>query len=389
MFTLISSQESLPFNNNGKKRAITSKSILVNNNKNNKNNKDKKDNNSLNLKTTDELSNIFNSILSESSQSSELKYNSKDLLSIYIRKNRNKVNEILIEISKFFDRVKINPELLIQCMDSIFNSLLENNQIIYFLKLMVPILIESLYQIKTQNLTIMNKLTSFIGKIIKQGGIFIRELIEKYIDILFEPFIHDEDNNINQGNRRLISIQLFCQFFKNSSLLAFNKIVGKDSFDRFLKVIDCYKDHKKEIRIMIGELLMNFIKMFIGRDKDTKYFYLKLIYDNILQEYNENLENNNDIPNDYNIVSGYIIVVESIYLSEPSFFKDSSVYFELLNNLLKCSNSNNISIKKEFIKFIPELYHINKNEFKSKYEKQFLEYINSLLNIKTNAEIRN
>ena len=39
-----------------------------------------------------ELSNIFNSIESESSKINELKFNTADLLSIFIRKNRNKVN---------------------------------------------------------------------------------------------------------------------------------------------------------------------------------------------------------------------------------------------------------------------------------------------------------
>ena len=345
--------------------------------------------NNLNIKVTDELKSIFNSILSESSQSTELKYTSNELLSMYIRKNRNKLNETLLEISKFFNNTKINTELLIQCMDSVYYSLMENNQIINFLNLMIPILIKSLNQMKNQNLSAINKLASFIGKLIKQGGIYIRELIESNIDILLEKFNDEDVNFMNEGNTKAICIQLFSQIFKNSSLLAFNKIVGKDGFEKFLKVIDCFNDNKKEIRIMTGELIMQFIKMFVGRDKETKLFYLKLIYDCVLQQYNENLENNNDVPNDYNIVSGYIIIVESINISEPSFFRESSVYLDLLNNLFKCTNSNNINIKKEFIKFMPELYYLNKNEFKSKYEKEFIKYINTLLNIKTNSELRN
>ena len=133
---------------------------------------------------------------------------------------------------------------------------------------------------------------------------------------------------------------------------------------------------------MTGELIMHFIKMFIGRDKETKIFYLKQIYEHVLDEYNENLEKNNDIPNDYNILSGYIIVVENINLSEPSFFLDTSIYLELINNLFKCTISNNINIKKEFIKFLPELYYINKNEFKSKYEIKIMEYIKLVILLK-------
>jgi len=341
-----------------------------------------------NFSKNQELVNIFNSIASESSKINDLQFNTADLLSIYIRKNRNKVNETIKEISNFFSKEKINPELLIQCIEGVYNSLMENNQIISFLYLMMPILIKSLYQIKSQNSPTIDKLTNFIGKLLKKGGIYIRELIENNLDDLLEQFSDDEEY-LEDGSRKIISIKLFCQIFKNSSLLAFNKIIGKDGFDKFLRVIKCFKDNKKEIRVITGELIINFIKMFVGRDKETKYFYLKLIYDYALQEYNENLNNNNGISSDYNIVSGYMIVVESINLSGPSFFKDSSEYKELINNLNKCIESNDINIKKEYIKFMPELYYLNKNEFKEKYEKEFLEYITSLLNLKTNIEILN
>jgi len=335
-----------------------------------------------------ELSNIFKAILTESSQITELKFRTNNLLSIFIRKNRNKVNETITDVSYFFSKVKINPELLIQCVDGVFNSLMENNQIIRFLNLMMPILINSLYQIKLQNSSTIDKLNNFIGKLIKKGGIYIRELIENNIDDLLEQFIDDE-KYIEDGNRKIISIQLFCQIFKNSPLLAFNKIKAKDGMDSFLRVIDCYKDNKKEIRTMAGELIINFIKMLEGLDKETKYFYLKLIYDFASKEYKENSRNNNDIPNEYNIVSGFIIVLESLNISESSFFKDSSIYKELIENLYKCTESKDINIKKEFIKFMPELFYLNKNEFKKKYEKKFLEYINSLLNLRTNVEILN
>ena len=128
-----------------------------------------------------ELSNIFKAILTESSQITELKFRTNNLLSIFIRKNRNKVNETITDVSYFFSKVKINPELLIQCVDGVFNSLMENNQIIRFLNLMMPILINSLYQIKLQNSSTIDKLNNFIGKLIKKGGIYIRELIENNI----------------------------------------------------------------------------------------------------------------------------------------------------------------------------------------------------------------
>jgi len=88
-----------PYNTSNSKRNNTSKRISNNNNKKN----------DMYLKSPEELRNIFNLILSELSQSTELKFTTNDLLSLYIRRNRNKLNETLIEISKFFKEIKINP----------------------------------------------------------------------------------------------------------------------------------------------------------------------------------------------------------------------------------------------------------------------------------------
>ncbi len=83
------------------------------------------------------------------------------------------------------------------------------------------------------------------------------------------------------------------------------------------------------------------------------------------------------------------MIVKNLNMSEPSFFRNPSIYKELIDDLNKCTKTNNINIKKEFIKFIPELYYLNKKEFKDQYEKKFLEYITPLLNLKTNIEILN
>ena len=179
--------------------------------------------NNVNIKSSEELNNIFNLILSESSKSTELKYTTNELLSIFIRRNRNKINETFIEISQFFSTNKINSELLVQCLDGIFNSLMENNQIIDFINLIVPVLVKYLYQNKNQNLSSINKLYSFIGKLIKQGGLYIRELIENKIEILLEEFnFNEDDNNINEGKNKSISISIQLLMLKRSALTAFS-----------------------------------------------------------------------------------------------------------------------------------------------------------------------
>ena len=58
---------------------------------------------------------------------------------------------------------------------------------------------------------------------------------------------------------------------------------------------------------------------------------------------------------------------------------------------MKCKNcgKNKINIKIEFIKFIPDLYQMNKIIFKKKYLQEFLEYSNDILTKEGNIEIKN
>ena len=349
--------------------------------------------NSNNLNQNEDLNSIFNSMIRESLYENETKFNTSELLSIYIRKNRNKTNQLLKEIAQFFDTEYINPELLTQSIDAIFNSLLEKKQIINFFKLMLPILIKTLNKINVdkQNVPMFNKMSILTGKYINQGGIYIRELVEKNIDIILEKFNRKESNSREENwvNTKLISLKLLSQILKNSPLLAFNKIVGKKCFDRFFQVIDCYKDPIKDIRVANGILIYYFLQMFIGRDRATKNFYLNEIYNHINSEFINYINKREDTSNDYLIVSGFLISIENIILSEPSFFREMSDFPSLIKNLFKCFDSRNINIKKEFILFIPKLYKLNKTEFKEKYENQFLEKINSLLIKDTNPTIKN
>ncbi len=104
----------------------------------------------------------------------------------------------------------------------------------------------------------------------------------------------------------------------------------------------------------------------------------------------KNIHDNGDIPNNVNIFSGFTEVVKKIHLAEPLFFlKDDKSYEDIVSNITKAKNSKSQSVRIEYIKFVPELYLINKEIYKDKYLKKFFEYCNSLLNLKTNADIRN
>ena len=346
-----------------------------------------------NIKQSDDLSSIFNSILRDSLNENETKFTTGDLLSIYIRKNRNKINQILKEVENFFNSETIHPELLIQCVDGIYNALIDKNIIINFLNLILPVLIKSLNKINVnaQNIFTINKMLLYIGKYLNIGDIYIRELVEKNIDILLEIFNKKQTKTKEEKkeNYKLIPLKLFTQILKNSPLLAFNKIVGKISFEKFINVINCYKDSNKEIRKANGLLIYYFLQMFKGRKEETKSFYLRLIYEHINSEFTNKLNQDKDIPKDHLILSGFLITIENINSSVPTFFKEVSLFSNLIKDLFKCFDSRNNNIKIEFIKFIPKLYELNKTEFRDNYENQFLGKINSLLVKDTHPDVRN
>ena len=142
---------------------------------------------------------------------------------------------------------------------------------------------------------------------------------------------------------------------------------------------------------MSGELTTNFIKMLKKRDRETKKSYMSILYVNLLGQYEFNVKINKSFPTNFFLVSGFLLNLKKIYLSYPIFFKDETLYKTLVNNLMKCKNcgKNEINIKIEFIKFIPDLYQMNKIIFKKEYLQEFLEYSNDILTKEGNIEIKN
>ena len=240
-----------------------------------------------------------------------------------------------------------------------------------------------------KNLSLIENVNNTIGNLIKIGGIYIRKLLGDIIDDILKKFNNLDPKNIKNENLIFASILLLCKIIENSSLFAYNKITEQSNFVIFQKILENFKDQKYEVRFAVGELIKQFNHMIMNRDYKTKFSYEQLIFYRILDIYKAHLKENNDAPNNLNFFLGLIEVVRNIHISEPSFLKNKDQYKLLTELLMKCINSKNNQIKIEFIKFVPELYQINKEKFSKKYIKQFLEYCNRYLNLKANNEIRN
>ena len=340
-----------------------------------------------------DINDIFDKIKAESASSVPSNtYQSILVLSFYIRRNRQNLDEIIKKISFFLNSNSgdINNKLLVSIINTVLNLLTENNHIINFVNMTLPILVNYL-TFYNKSLSSFEEINNTIGRLIKTGGDSIKQIIEKNIESLMARFIkEDEFTNLKFENKKFALIQYLCKIMENSSLYIFNKMKEKSTFEIFLGILDYFKDPKPEIRYIIGELVKQFIHMISERDRKTKDEYIVIIYNYIYCQYVIHAHVSNGEPSNSDMVKGFLIILQKIYFSEPSFFKDPPLYTKLVENLMECKNSIKYpQVFIEFIKFVPQLLQMNKDIFIEHFLKDFLEFANTLLNINTNYEIRN
>ena len=344
-------------------------------------------------KFTNDINEIFDKIKAESASSVPSNtFQSSILLSFYIRRNRQNLDDIIKKISFFLNSNSgnINNKLLVNIINMVLNLLTENNHIINFINMTLPILVNYL-TFYNKSLSEFEEINSTIGRLIKTGGESTKQIIEKNIESLMTKFIkEDEFTNVKFENKKFALIQYLCKIMENSSLYIFNKIKEKSTFEIFLSILDYFKDPKPEVRYIIGELVKQFIHMLSERDRKTKEDYLVILYNYIYSQYVIYVHVCNGEPSNSDMLKGFLIVLQKIYFSDPSFFKDPSLYTKLVKNLMECKNSIKYpQVFIEFIKFVPQLLQMNKDLFIEHFLKDFLEFSNTLLNINTNYEIRN
>ena len=334
-----------------------------------------------------ELNDIFKEAKKESVLGYNPPYQSVIHLSYYIRRNRNNIEETIKSFNSFLEKnTDLSEKIIINITDTILNLLTENSQIIYFINNIFPTLFERFYSI-SYNISLVEDINNITGKLINIGIIYSRQVIENQIDQLFQNLSNENDL---KNEKKILIILLICKIIQSSSLFAFNKLTEKKNFQTLKHLLDNYKDPKKEIREVVYELVYQFCLLLKSRDSQTKTAFIKMIYAPMYAHFIKNIHDNGDIPNNVNIFSGFTEVVKKIHLAEPLFFlKDDKSYEDIVSNITKAKNSKSQSVRIEYIKFVPELYLINKEIYKDKYLKKFFEYCNSLLNLKTNADIRN
>ena len=340
--------------------------------------------NSLNYPKNDynkELNDIFNQIKKESKNSNNSidSYQSIKSLEKYIRKNRNNIefNNIMSDIFNLPD--DFNIETIIYIIELILNLITDNSQMINYLIMTANKLINFLTQ-KNLDLTYIDNISNTFGKLIKMGGIYIKNIIENTLDTILT-----EHQNYKYENTKYAHIQLLSVIIQNAPMEAFGRI-KKDNL--FFMILDNFNNAKFEIRNAIGELIGQVINMFAKRDNNMKNNYVVAIYEHIFTQFQKGILKNNDTQSNINLLSGLSIVLKNIYIYSPNFLKNGSMYINLANAISRFKNAKNDDIKIEFIKFLPQLYQINKEIFIEHYRQSFFEEFNKL-DSKTRTDLRN
>ena len=326
-----------------------------------------------------ELKSIFNKMISEKESSPP--FQSIKLLCNFLNKNRTNTEEIIKNISLFFNgNDKIPDIIILNTVNNILPLLSENTQVINFLNMILPILVHIIYY-NNKSISSINDLIQTIGYIIKKGGIYTRQIIENNIDSLFDKFSNDS-KTYKYENTKYGMINFLAEVIESSPLITYNKIIEKSTFEIFLKVIDNFKDNNQDIRNSVGYLIKIFCTM-VNKRENINNVYIDKIYNRIILQFSYDIKENSYTPNNYSSVNGILICLNNF----PIQYFTNDKYKKFMDLINYCQFTKNSQIKTNYIENIPFFIQINSSSFNSDYSQIILPYIISLL-IPKNPEFR-
>ena len=328
--------------------------------------------------TQNELTSIFTRMKTDKT------HQSIKALCAFITKNRSNTDETIKKISLFInandDTIPVN--VILRTISSVLDLLTENSQMINFLNMVLPILVHLIYY-NNRTISELDKIINTIGSLIKDRGIFIRQIIESKIEELFDKFSNDTAS-FKFENTKYAMIKLLTVIIYNSPTISYNKITDKSTFEIFLKILDNFKDNKEEIRKAVGSLIGKFFIMISNRDKRTKTEKTVEIYERINYHFTKHINDNNP-PTSYPIVDGWVTALMHF---EPCKGFIKSQFESIMSLVLSCKSSKNNQIKITIINFLPFIADCYLDKYCKEYSHLVFKFMLDLLTPKQNTELR-
>ena len=324
-----------------------------------------------------ELKCIFNQMILEKETIEP--FPSIKLLCNYLNKNRTYSDEIIKNISLFFNsNDKISDIIILNTINNILPLLSENTQVINFINMMLPILVHKIYY-SNKSIHEIDELIKTIGYLIKKGGLYTRQIIENNID----SFFLNDSKNYKYENTTYGMILFLAEIIENSPLITYNKIIEKPTFEVFLKVIDNFNNNNQDIRNAVGHLINIFCTMINKRENILNNIYIDKIFDRIILQFSYYLKENSKIPNNYSFINGILICFNNF--DKQYFINDK--YKKFMELIIYCQLTKNSQIKTNYIENIPFFIQINPTFFNTEYSQIILPFLITLINQK-NYEFR-
>ena len=329
--------------------------------------------NNISLNITQELSAILNQLKSKNEISRQLALKQ---LTTYLNNNREYADEIIDEMSKFFDNEKQSFEdfYFYKIITSFCSKLEENNlSTTKFVNKIFPLLMDKIYyyqqnKSKDDNL-LFNIIADFTKKCENNAG-----QIELNLKTVFEKL--KDDKNPPDDSTKLAMIRVLSIFLHNAPLVSFSKIMK--STNGFKKIISDFKHKDENIRIAVQKLIQEFLLILLNKDASVRKKQSEnIIYDVCIKDYID--KKNNEF-----IIHGLILVMKSFTVKKKDrineFFKEKfKTFLEFMNSNLLVNNN---LIKLSIIECLPsfcEYFPIIMEE--NEYMDYFKKIINNLQNI--------
>ena len=293
-----------------------------------------------------DLTVILNQFKSKNEINKEL---SLKQLTLYLNRNREYADEIIEEMSKFFDNEKgaIEETFFFKIIKNFCSKLEENNlSTTNFINKIFPLLMDKIYSYKEKNpkadILLFSIISDFTKKCENNAG-----QIEFNINTVIEK-IKDE-KILLEDNIKYALITVLSKFLHNAPLVSFSKIMK--SINGFKQIISNFNHKDESIRVAVQNLIKEFLLILFNKDASVRKNQSEnIIYDTCIKDYIDKKNNTEFINHGMVLVMQAFTVKKNDKINE--FFKEKFKFF--LDFLYANLATDKTLVKKSIIEFLPD-----------------------------------
>ena len=341
--------------------------------------------NNVPLNIAQDITVILNQLKSKSEIYKEL---SLKQLTTYLNSNKEYADEIIEEMSKFFDSEKesIEETFFYKIIKTFCSKLEESNlPTTKFINKIFPFLMDKIYYYKQKkqkdDILLFSIISDFTKKCENNAG-----QIEFNLNTVFEKL--RDDKNPPDDFTKYALITVLGNFLHNAPLVSFSKIMK--SSNGFKQIISDFKHKDENIRKAVQKLVEEFLLILLNKDASVRKEQSEsIIYDTCIKDYIDK-KNNNEFVN-----HGMVLIIKAFTVKKKD--KINELFKEKYKLFLDFLYTN-LSIEKSLVKisiieslpyfceYLPMI--LEENEYLEYFKKIIKTLINIYSEKKTEEKIK-